>query len=121
MEKLIILEEFDYADEFDYPVCSVLTVDQRDTLLDCIKNVPFGSDEYGFGTNEALDFDESDIVDMLSDMQPISEDRLQILKDYGVTGIGLDIMDSVLDRLIDICNEDPELSVYYDKLIKAFK
>ena len=120
MSKLIITGSYDYADEFDYPVCSVITVDQRAVVLEVIGNVPFGADEYGFGTNESLFFEEYAIIDMLRKAQPISDEELKVLKKFGGT-FGLDVIEQVVDKINYDNEDDADCSEMLDKLKSAFE
>lgn len=120
MTKVIIAEEFDYADEFDYPVCSVITAHFRDLMLDAMKYFPNGSEEYYFGTNEALDFERSDIEDMLGDAQIITQDELNVLKKFDVMS-GMDVIEYAFDTLIEAMEEIGDLDDEIFELHQAYK
>lgn len=94
--KYIISTGFDYADEFDYPVCSIFTEDEKKEALTELATNPFTYKEFYFGTNEALSFDSSEIKKMITQAATISADEEKtFLKFYH--GVDVDIIGWILE------------------------
>ena len=92
----LICTERDYADEFDYPIISVITNEFEVMIRGRMKElkkfgVSFTDDqrEYYFDTNE--------IIDMIDNAKPITDAELEVLAKFGVTSLGIDIVSRVMD------------------------
>jgi hypothetical protein len=99
----IICLELDWADEFHYPIVSLISNEDLERIkerIDHLKNV--GTDmnhtqEYYFGTNEAFDFSFNDIISMIEDAKYISEEEVDVLIKFGVLDFGTDIVSKFLE------------------------
>ena len=95
--KYIISTTADYADEFDYGVCSIFTEEQKQQALTIVNSYEqYGyKEEFYFGTNEALEFNKDDIIAMINNAQQITpEEEVIFLKFYH--GADLDIIKDIL-------------------------
>lgn len=119
MTKVIVTGEYDYADEFDYPVFSAFSSTFRDLMLDNMKWFPDGSEEFGFGTNEALEFERSDIEDMLGDSQVITDEELAVIVKFGCNA-GLDVIDQAFDMLVEAMEEQGDLDDEIKAMMDAY-
>ncbi len=89
----------DYADEFDYPVTSIMSEEVRDFILENEDNID-DMEEY-FGTNEFLDFSTEDIISLVTNAKDITTGERATLVKFGALTCGLDIVERVIDRLAD--------------------
>ena len=97
----VINDVYDYADEFDYPVTSSMTEDERTMLLDTYdiwKETDF--DEIYFGTNEWLSFHHSDILKMIKNAEKLDETEYKYFQRFS-TSASVDVVDRVMDSLYD--------------------
>lgn len=101
----IINRKEDYADEFYYTVRSFLTPRQRAVFLD---NTDFFEEVFGkrtefhefyFGTNECLEFNLCDIIDMVEDSIAILPIEYEILTKFNCAS--LDIINKFMNMLMD--------------------
>ena len=100
--KYIINTSYNYADEFDYPVFSVIPESDRDKLISTYDIWKFeGKKAYYFGTNEKLMFYSDDILDLIKTAIPVDDATFKIVKPFFPQGY-LDIADRVLGRLYDL-------------------
>lgn len=103
--KLIIYDIFDYADEFDYPVFSILTLEQQEALIEAYSDhVPSDFDnEFYFGANEFLTFTKEELIKLFRSAKPISSEELAVLQKYGLENLGLDIVEQATETACDYC------------------
>ena len=100
----IICTERDYADEFDYPILSIITdeieVKFRERMEELKKfGVSFSDQrEYYFGTNEALDLSYDEIINMVDNAKPITDAELEVLVKFNVITLGIDIVKRVISK-----------------------
>lgn len=100
--KYIINTAYNYADEFDYPVFSVIPESDRDKLISTYDIWKFkGEEAYYFGTNEELMFYSDDILDLIKTAIPVDDATFKIVKPFFPQDY-LDIADRILDRLYDL-------------------
>lgn len=101
-----ILTERDYADEFDYPITSICTKQELDSAvtkvnkLKTFKEKPSPYDRYQsymfcFGTNECFEFSKQNLMDLLDEAAPISDEELAVLTKFRIGTIGLDIVSAI--------------------------
>lgn len=97
----IINASFNYADEFDYPVVSIMS---NTTQFICANYPKFYKDadfeECYFGTNEFLSFDVSDIQDLFQDATYIQDEQLPDVKRF-LTSASYDIAGRVLNYIFE--------------------
>jgi hypothetical protein len=120
-QRYIISGSYDYADEFNYPVLSIITEEQRDLLLKCEKLILNMDTEFYFGTNESLSFKPNEIIDMINDAEPISEEEYIFFNKHQFIEQGsLDIIEGLISSMDDEDNvqEYPELREVYDRLLE---
>ena len=101
--KYIISTTLDYADEFDYPIVSVFTQELKDFLTNTtILNTLYkDKEEFYFGTNEYLELDSEDILELVNGALPITDEELATLEKFNIHYFGIDILEVVNERLID--------------------
>lgn len=124
----VFIEEYDYADEFYYPVVFAFKGDKQDLIKlikECEQYVDFTQEnELYFGTNEALDFSIDNILSMIDSAKIITEEELKVLQKFKVLDLGINILDRARSHIIDaICDEDPEelLIDFIDSFNERFK
>jgi len=89
-----IIDQFDYADEFDYPVISLFTEKQRKFVLKNKKKIP-ETYEACFGTNEYLEFSREEIIEMFENSEEISKKEIKVLERFGILNMGKDVFDDI--------------------------
>lgn len=109
----VFIKEYDYADEFDYPVVFAFKGDKQELIKlikECEQYVDFTQEnEFYFGTNEALDFSVDDILSMIDNAKLITAEELEVLNKFKVLSLGINMLDRVRSHIIDaICEDDPE-------------
>lgn len=102
--KYIINTSYNYADEFDYPVFSIMSEIERDKLISTYDIWKFeGEKDYYFGTNEKLRFYSDDILDLIKTATPIDDTTFKTTEPFFPKAY-LNIADHILDRLYDLQN-----------------
>lgn len=102
--KYIINTSYNYADEFDYPVFSIMSEFERDNLISTYYIWKFeGEKAYYFGTNEELGFYSDDILDLIKTATPIDDTTFKTTEPFFPKAY-LNIADRILDRLYDLQN-----------------
>ena len=87
-EKLYyVTGDFDYADEFEYPIRFILTKSIRDGIITHRKylddiTVPFG-------TNESLEIDAASVIKLIKRSKSISRKMVSILQKYNMFGLNI--------------------------------
>lgn len=122
------VKEFDYADEFNYPVNLLINGSKEDLItlfkdtcdeFDISMNEPI---ELGFGTNEALDFSVNEIIELIHEAKELSEEEYNTLIKFDVIDVGLDVLGSMADYIYwtisDNFDEDKaeEFSIEYKRI-----
>ena len=97
-----IIDQFDYADEFDYPVISLFTAKQRKFILKNKKKIPQNY-EACFGTNESLEFTREEIIEIFENAEEISKKEIKVLKRFNIFNMGKDIYDDLI-----YCIDNPD-------------
>lgn len=97
----IINTSADYADEFDYPITSVMS----DNLHSILTNLPFlykdcDFEECYFGTNEYLSFFTSDIHALISKATYVDKPTLKLVQPF-LAEASWDPLDRILDHIGD--------------------
>lgn len=97
----IINTSADYADEFDYPIVSVMS----DNLHSILTNLPFlykdcDFEECYFGTNEYLSFHSKDIHTLIAKATYVDEPTFKLVTPF-LTHASWDPLDRILDHICD--------------------
>ena len=97
----IINTSADYADEFSYPITSVMS----DNLHSILTNLPFlykdcNFEECYFGTNEFLSFRTSDIRAMIANATYVDEPTLKLVQPF-LAEVSWDPVDYIFDHIGD--------------------
>lgn len=102
MTHYIINTGIDYADEFDYPVISLMTAEERQKYIDTynIWSQDWNPEIY-FGTNEALEITHSDVLDLITHATPVSSTEYDIIAPYLSSIPAVDITDDIFYILED--------------------
>jgi len=90
-----IIDQFDYADEFDYPVISLFTAKQRKFILKNKNKIPENY-EACFGANEYLEFTKEEIIEMFENAKEISKKEIKVLESFNIFEMGKDIYDDLV-------------------------
>lgn len=109
----VFIKEYDYADEFYYPVVFAFKGDKKELIKlikECEQYVDFTQEnEFYFGSNEALDFSIDDILSMIASAKIITEEELDVLKKFKVLDLGINMLERARSHIVEaICDEDPE-------------
>lgn len=100
--KYIINTSYNYGDEFDYPVFSVISESDRDKLISTYDIWKFeGKKAYSFGTNEELMFYSDKILNLINSAKPIDDSTFELVKPFFPKAY-LDIAYYILDILEDL-------------------
>lgn len=100
----IIITTKDWADEFDYPIISLITDELEEEFWKRMKElkktgVNFSlKRSYYFGTNEAFNFSYNNIIDMVKEAQTITDEEMNVLKKFNVFDLGINIVQRALDN-----------------------
>lgn len=101
MSHFIINTDADYADEFDYPIVSVMTKNERDLILNTFNIWKDGNyDDIYFGTNEFLSFDAQEIYRMIEKAVEITDEEYKYFKRFS-TSACVDIISEVEEELME--------------------
>ena len=99
MNYYIINTSKDYADEFGYPVVSIMNEHVRDFLINTYETWNQHSySECYFGTNEALEYEADEILDYITTAEKIDEAKLKLIQPY-LTTVGQDIARHVMEMM----------------------
>lgn len=103
MKKYILNSTFNWADEHDITVRSIMTEDMRTSWLEnkdeMIEIIGNDEERYYFGTNQSVTFTMTDIFSMIESSVELSPDEDKVLKKYN--SATFDILNSVRDRMMD--------------------
>lgn len=98
MNKLVILELENWADEFDYPIFSVAEPETFKSLIEYFEKNPVrDTREFCFGTNEYFEFSNDEILSLLNSAKPIADEELKVLEKFVPLSLGLDIVSHLID------------------------
>jgi len=96
--NLIISTSRDYSDEFDYPIISIFKKEDKEKLLEIVRNADsYAYQELYFGTNEALYFTKDEVEELIHGAKEISDENLAIVKPYLPMWASLDIVNCITD------------------------
>jgi len=107
MNLKAIVTTVDYADEFDYPIISIIP--ERLWRVLTLHSSSFdeleGLDYLGFGTNQGLSLDPGTLKSMVDNAIDITEDQATILKKIQYASV--DIIEDIMDYIYDKADEVP--------------
>ena len=100
MTHYIINTRMDYADEFYYPVISLMTAEERqkhiDTYSTWSKN--WNSEIY-FGTNEELWIPADEALTLIQEAEAVTEEKFDLIAPYLKKVPSVDITNNIVDAL----------------------
>ena len=90
----------DYADEFYYPVISLMTAEERQNYIDTYsiwsKN---WYSEISFGTNEELWIPADEALSLIEEAEAVTKEKFDLIATYLKEVPSVDITDNVVDAL----------------------
>ena len=93
----------DYADEFDYPVISLMTAEERQKYIDTYsiwsKN---WNSEIGFGTNEGLWIPADEALSLIEEAEAITKEKFGLIAPYLIEVPSVDITDDIVNALDEV-------------------
>ena len=97
MTYYIINTSMDYADEFDYPVISLMTAEERQKYIDTYsiwsKN---WNSEIGFGTNEGLWIPADEALSLIEEAEAITKEKFGLIAPYLIQVPSVDITEDIV-------------------------
>lgn len=111
MSKRLLIWDENWADEFDVYGFEFVDGVAVDTVIKVLERVEDGdpvSDEYYFGTNEAVDLDSDTVLDTLKNASEPSEEELAVIIKYLGNGGGEGFFGRICSRILDYDPEDDE-------------
>ena len=103
MTHYIINTSMDYADEFDYPVISLMTAEERQKYIDTYsiwsKN---WNSEIGFGTNEGLWIPADEALSLIEEAEAITKEKFGLIAPYLIEVPSVDITDDIVNALDEV-------------------
>lgn len=90
----------DYADEFDYPIYSLMSDELYADVMEYLetKQDSHEVEEWTFGSNEFISLSRAEIYRiMLKEAKDISEHELQVLNKFVPSYVGLDIIEQLVE------------------------
>ena len=87
----------DYADEFYYPVISLMTAEERQKYIDTYsiwsKN---WNSEIGFGTNEGLWIPADEALSLIEEAEAITKEKFGLIAPYLIQVPSVDITEDIV-------------------------
>ena len=83
MTHYIINTSMDYADEFDYPVISLMTAEERQKYIDTYNtwSKNWNSELY-FGTNEELWIPADEALSLIEEAEAVTKEKFDLIAPY---------------------------------------
>ena len=83
MTHYIINTGMDYADEFDYPVISLMTAEERQKYIDTYNtwSKNWNSELY-FGTNEELWIPADEALSLIEEAEAVTKEKFDLIAPY---------------------------------------
>lgn len=108
MNFYLIFKNVDYADEFHYPIFSILLDEELESMKKFIQSEKFNEymDDYGFsedniefyfGTNECLEMTKTELLSLFNNAKIIDKAEKNVLDKFNLKDFGLDIHKYLLD------------------------
>ena len=100
MTHYIINTRMDYADEFYYPVISLMTAEERQNYIDTYNtwSKNWNSEIY-FGTNEELWIPADEALTLIQEAEAVTEEKFDLIAPYLIEVPSVDITDNIVDAL----------------------
>ena len=97
MTHYIINTSMDYADEFDYPVISLMTARERQKYIDTYNtwSENWNSEIY-FGTNEELWIPADEALTLIQEAEAVTEEKFDLIAPYLIEVPSVDITDGIV-------------------------
>ena len=90
----------DYADEFYYPVISLMTAEERQNYIDTYStwSKNWNSELY-FGTNEELWIPADEALTLIEEAEAVTKEKFDLIAAYLKEVPSVDITDNIVDAL----------------------
>lgn len=76
-----------YADEFDVYFHNVLSEDQLNKAKEIVNGWEDEYGVFGFGTNEDVEICKEELIEMLDEATPLTDEQYKVLNELGLTRI----------------------------------
>ena len=87
----------DYADEFYYPVISLMTAEERQNYIDTYSTWSKNwNSEIGFGTNEGLWIPAKEALSLIEEAEAITKEKFGLIAPYLIEVPSVDITDDIV-------------------------
>jgi len=96
----LIATEQNFADEFDYPVISLVDKEKLDRAINIVSQYGYDYEfEMGFGTNEDLCFRQYDLIEILWSAKPVTDAQVDFMKEHGLLfgSASLNVVDYIIE------------------------
>lgn len=104
---LCIITSAEYADEFDYPVISFFTDEQRDFILENQGRIE--DIDACFGTNESIDFGVDELVSLVENAKDVTDKERAVFAKFGIMKIPcIDLVEKILESIEGYEEEEDE-------------
>lgn len=114
----ILLDSENYADEFDYGLCSFVSPEMRGLLLmHGVNALPDWNDSFYFGTNESLEISRDSFLRRLRNADEFDQKDFEFSKNILSKIPSLDIVGNVIDRIIEHL-EDSKDTILLPKIME---
>lgn len=93
----------DYADEFNYPVISLMTAEERQKYIDTYNtwSKNWNSELY-FGTNEELWIPADEALSLIEEAEAVTKEKFDLIATYLKEVPSVDITDGIVDALEEV-------------------
>ena len=83
MTHYIINTRMDYADEFNYPVISLMTAEERQKYIDTYNTWSKNwNSEIGFGTNEGFWIPADEALSLIEEAEAVTKEKFDLIAPY---------------------------------------
>ena len=103
MTHYIINTRMDYADEFNYPVISLMTAEERQNYIDTYStwSKNWNSEIY-FGTNEGLWIPADEALSLIEKAEAVTKEKFDLIAPYLKKVPAVDIEYHIVDLLEEV-------------------
>ena len=92
----------DYADEFYYPVISLMTAEERQNYIDTYNTWSKNwNSEIGFGTNEELWIPADEALSLIEEAEAVTKEKFDLITPYLKKVPAVDITDDIVKCSLD--------------------
>ena len=93
----------DYADEFYYPVISLMTAEERQNYIDTYSTWSKNwNSEIGFGTNEELWLPADEALTLIQEAEAVTKEKFDLIATYLKEVPSVDITDNIVNALEEV-------------------